>query len=212
MRLKDLMGTYNAIFSLGDLCLASIQLRKNNLRPFAGVLDWMASPSLSDVNRLLRNRFAGFMEMSNLRVIGYAGTYAEDDTICVSDDAYNIVSNHDFLTNKNTISNLSGYSEVRYKLDRRIQRFLEKAATCEKILFIRTEGAFKEVLELHETLSGLVKNDFRILIINHTNVSGIVEKHWPIDKVCAIELPDKDKWNANDHYWSSILTDIHLNF
>jgi len=31
MSLKDISGTYDAIFSLGDLCLAAVQLRKNNL-------------------------------------------------------------------------------------------------------------------------------------------------------------------------------------
>ncbi|EHL78862.1 DUF1796 family putative cysteine peptidase [Bacillus smithii] len=46
MSLEDIKGTYDSVFSLGDLCLTSIQLKKNNLRPFSGVLDWMASPSL----------------------------------------------------------------------------------------------------------------------------------------------------------------------
>jgi Putative papain-like cysteine peptidase (DUF1796) len=40
MSLKDISGNYVAIFSLGGDCLEAIQLRKNNLRPFAGVLDW----------------------------------------------------------------------------------------------------------------------------------------------------------------------------
>jgi hypothetical protein len=39
MKLVDVKGTYNAIFSLGDLCLTAIQLEKNNLRPFSGMLE-----------------------------------------------------------------------------------------------------------------------------------------------------------------------------
>jgi hypothetical protein len=206
MNLEDIKGTYDAIFSLGDLCLASIQLRKNNLRPFAGVLDWMGSPSLSNVNRLLRNRFVGFMDLPNLRIIGYAN----EKFICVSDDAYHIVSNHDFEADKNTLSHLATYPEVKEKFDRRIQRFLEKIATSQRVLFVRTEGTFEEVLELESILSEMVKNDFRILLVNHSSVGGIVEKDWPLKKVCTVELPDHDKWTANDHYWRTILDGIHI--
>jgi len=71
MNLKDIKGQYDAVFSLGHLCLAAIQLRNNDLRPFAGPLDWVTTNSLSDLNRLLRNRFTGFMDSKNIRVIGY---------------------------------------------------------------------------------------------------------------------------------------------
>ena len=119
MDLSQLKGEYDAIFSLGDLCLASIQLKKHNLRPYSGVLDWMASVELSKVNELLENRFLDFLEYDNLRVIGYADTF-----ICVSDDGYNLVSNHDFDGEKNTLTYLGGYAEVMEKYERRIQRFL----------------------------------------------------------------------------------------
>ncbi|NGY80941.1 hypothetical protein F6Y03_01655 [Bacillus megaterium] len=33
----------------------------SKLRPCSGVLDWMTSPSLTDVNRLLTNRFQNFL-------------------------------------------------------------------------------------------------------------------------------------------------------
>jgi hypothetical protein len=206
MSLQDIKGTYNAIFSLGDLCLASIQLRNNNLRPFAGVLDWFGSPSLSYVNRLLRNRFIGFMDLPNLRIIDYAS----EQFLCVSDDAYQIVSVHDFKADKNTLTHLATYPEVKEKYDRRIQRFLEKTATSQRVLFIRTEGTFEEALELQSILSGMVKHDFRILLIHHSNVGGIVEKNWPIEKVCVVELPEQDKWTANDHHWRTILEGIHI--
>ncbi|WHH56625.1 DUF1796 family putative cysteine peptidase [Bacillus paralicheniformis] len=59
------------MFSLGHLCLTAIQLKNNDLRPFSGPLDWVTIHSLTDLNLLLRNRFTGFMEPKNLRVIGY---------------------------------------------------------------------------------------------------------------------------------------------
>jgi hypothetical protein len=206
MSLEDIKGTYDSVFSLGDLCLTSIQLKKNNLRPFSGVLDWMASPSLSNVNRLLKNRFVGFMDLPNLRIIGYAS----DQLICVSDDGYQIVSNHDFEVGKNTLSHLGGYPEVREKFDRRIKRFLEKMETSKRILFVRTEGTFEEVLELESILSKMVKNDFRILIVNHTDVSGLTEKNWPIERVSVVELPNRDIWNANDHFWKMMFDGVQL--
>lgn len=205
MDLAQLKGSYDAIFSLGDLCLASIQLKKHNLRPYSGVLDWMASPQLSDVNRLLENRFVGFMEYENLRIIGYA-----DDCICVSDDGYNIVSNHDFGRDKNTLQYLGSYDEVIQKYERRIQRFLTKMKTAKRILFVRTEGTLGDAADLQDILSKLIKHDFSILLINHTPVTGIVEKSWPLEKVCSIEFPNTDKWEGNHDLWEEVLSGIRL--
>ncbi|MEK3955222.1 MULTISPECIES: DUF1796 family putative cysteine peptidase [Psychrobacillus] len=205
MNLSQLKGEYDAIFSLGDLCLASIQLKKHNLRPYSGVLDWMASPELSMVNELLENRFIGFLEYDNLRVIGYA-----DDFICVSDDGYNFVSNHDFDGEKNTLTYLGGYAEVMEKYERRIQRFLSEMENAKRILFVRTEGTLEDAAVLQDVLSRIVKHDFSILLINHTYVQGIVEKSWPLEKVCSIEFPNKDKWEGNHDLWEEVLSGIRL--
>lgn len=205
MNLSQLKGEYDAIFSLGDLCLASIQLKKHNLRPYSGVLDWMASPELSMVNELLENRFIGFLEYDNLRVIGYA-----DDFICVSDDGYNFVSNHDFDGEKNTLTYLGGYAEVMEKYERRIQRFLSEMENAKRILFVRTEGTLEDAAVLQDVLSKIVKHDFSILLINHTYVQGIVEKSWPLEKVCSIEFPNKDKWEGNHDLWEEVLSGIRL--
>ncbi|WP_419960258.1 DUF1796 family putative cysteine peptidase [Psychrobacillus sp. BM2] len=205
MDLSQLKGEYDAIFSLGDLCLASIQLKKNNLRPYSGVLDWMASPELSQVNELLENRFIGFLDYDNLRVIGYADTF-----ICVSDDGYNLVSNHDFDGEKNTLTYLGAYAEVMEKYERRIQRFLSEMDNAKRILFVRTEGSLEDAAVLQDVLSKLVKHDFSILLINHTYVQGIVEKSWPLEKVCSIEFPNKDKWEGNHDLWKEVLSGVRL--
>lgn len=206
MNLQELKGEYDAIFSLGDLCLTSIQLKRHNLRPFSGVFDWMASPRLSNVNRLLRNRFIGFMDYENLRIIGYAGP----EMICVSDDAYQMVSNHDFSSDKNSLQHLGSYQEVREKYDRRIKRFLNTMEHAKKILFIRTEGSYEEAEKLQSVLSNLVKHDFRVLLINHKSVAGIVENNWPLEKVCALEFPNGEIWEGNNHLWQQILEGIQL--
>lgn len=205
MDLSQLKGEYDAIFSLGDLCLASIQLKKHNLRPYSGVLDWMASVELSKVSELLENRFLDFLEYDNLRVIGYADTF-----ICVSDDGYNLVSNHDFDGEKNTLTYLGGYAEVMEKYERRIQRFLSEMDNAKRILFVRTEGTLEDAAVLQDVLSRLVKHDFSVLLINHTYVQGIVEKSWPLEKVCSIEFPNKDKWEGNHDLWREVLSGIRL--
>lgn len=212
MRLETLKGNYDAIYSLGDLCLAALQLRQNNLRPFAGPLDWMSSPTLSTVSNLLKNRFVGYMEQPNLIATGYAtGVESSEPHLVVTDKAYNIVSSHDFKADKNTFTNLASYPEVRAKFDRRINRFLEILAKGERILFIRTEGTFEEVLELESVLTNLVKNNFNILVVNHTNTNDMIEKDWPVENVCAIELPNIEKWHGNDHYWRGIFKGITIN-
>jgi hypothetical protein len=211
MNLTEIKGNYDAIFSLGDLCLTSLELQRNQLRTFAGVLDWVSSPSLPDVSRLLKNRFSGFMLKQNLHEAGYStGLNNPEQYLCLWDTAYNMISSHDFKASENTFAHLASYPSVREKYDRRINRFLEKTATAKRILFVRTEGTFEQAAELENVLSEMVQNDFSVLLINHTNVNGIVEQHWPLKRVCAIELPLHDKWNANHHFWQHILNGIHL--
>jgi hypothetical protein len=205
MRIAELKGNYDGIFSLGDLCLASFQLQKNNLRLYSGVLDWMGSPQLSDVNRLLMNRFYGFMELENLRVVGNAN----EEMLLVLDEAYQFLSNHDFSNTQNTHTHLATFPEVKQKFNRRVQRFLDKLDNSQRILFIRTEGSFQDVYELQTILKDIVRHDFRILLINHAPVSGIVELDWPLDKVCAVQLPNGEKWEGNDHLWKMMLDGIH---
>jgi len=206
MKLQDIKGTYDAIYSLGDLCLGSIQLQQNNLRTFAGVLDWMGSPDLGRVNLLLKNRFSGFMDPTHLKIIGYAG----DKYVCVMDEVYYAVSNHDYEIGPNSLYQLGSYAEVKAKYDRRIRRFLEKAASCERMLFVRTEGSREEAAELQTILSGLVRHDFNVLVINHTAAPGLIEEEWSLDKVCAVQLPALNKWTDNHHLWKKMFEDIYL--
>jgi hypothetical protein len=203
MNIQALKGTYDGIYSLGDLCLTSIQLKKNDLRPCSGVFDWMGSPLLPKVNRLLRDRFSDFLNPAHLRVLGYA-----DQCICVSDDYNLIVSNHDFHIGPNSLTHLGGYADVMEKYNRRITRFLNHMEFCKRILFVRTEATLEEATELESVLSGLVKHDFRVLVINHAEVGALTEQHWPLERVCAVQLPGWDKWNQNDLEWTALLQGV----
>ncbi len=212
MKLNELKGNYHAIYSLGDLCLAALQLRKNNLRPYAGPLDWMSSPNLSNVSLLLKNRYEGFMDKANLIPSGYStGVNSSEQYLCMTDMTYQIVSSHDFKASQNTFTNLATYPEVRAKFDRRIERFMDNLSRSDRLLFIRTEGSFEDIIELESVLAKLIKRDFSILLVNHTNTDALIEKDWPVRNICAIEMPNQEKWQGNDHYWREIFTGITIN-
>ncbi|MFN2748015.1 MULTISPECIES: DUF1796 family putative cysteine peptidase [Bacillus] len=211
MNLNGIKGEYNAVFGLGHLCLTALQLRKNNLRPYAGPLDWVGTSSLTDLNFLLKNRFSHFMAPENLRVTGYStGVYTKDRYISLTDDYYHVDSAHDFKADQNTLEHLVTYREVMEKFNRRINRFLDKMATADRILFIRTKGTYKEAQELQSVLSDLVQNEFRVLLINHADVKGIVEQNWSLERVCAVQLPDKEIWESNDRLWRKMLSGVKI--
>lgn len=206
MNWSELKGTYDAIFSLGELCLTSIQLEKNGLRPYAGPIDWMASYDLKDVNRLIQNRFKGFMDLEHLTV----ENMASDKLYLVKENHYNILSNHDFFTHKNTPNDLTAYPEVKVKYDRRVHRFLEKMMTSHKILFVRVGASIEDIAVLQETLSNIVVHDFSILLINHTPVNQPTEVPCELSNVCHFHFPDFDIWSNNDHWWTQLLSEIYF--
>lgn len=69
MNLQDVKKNYDLIVSLGMSCAPAINMQRNNLRTFSMPLDWMISYSLTDVNRLYKNRFQNFMELTNLQML-----------------------------------------------------------------------------------------------------------------------------------------------
>ena len=207
MKLEQLFGTYDAIFSLGENCLPPIQLVKAGIRPYAGPLDWMLSVHLPDVTRLIHNRCNGYMELSNLRF-----EIVSNAKWMVRDLAYNIVSSHDFPQSLNTPHNPISYPVFKEKMNRRSARFLEQCASHKRILFIRSEGqfgvhsSFEQVTELQEALSRVVQHDFSILLIRHGNVPALADDDWPLEKVCAVTMPMvADLSTGNDAYWGWIL-------
>lgn len=211
MKLENIKGNYDAIYSLGDLCLVALQLRKNNLRPHAGPLDWMATPFIPNLIQLLENRFEDYMKRENLLSSGYStGVDQTTQYLCLTDMTYLIVSSHDFKASENTFSNLETYPFVKAKFDRRINRFLDSIENGKRTLFIRTEGSFNEIFKLNSALSKLVKNEYTLLVINHAPTNTLIEKNWPMSNVCSIDLPNKEKWHENDHYWKEIFNGISI--
>ncbi|EHL75850.1 hypothetical protein HMPREF1014_01444 [Bacillus sp. 7_6_55CFAA_CT2] len=223
MNLEDIQKSYGVIVSLGGLCQVTNQIKRHNLRTFSGPLDWFYYPSLSDVNRLLQNRFKKFMKLENMIIEGSESygliesefdnqiKWAERITYCIKDTYYNCFSMHDFpINSENDLK--STYPSFKAKLDTRINQFLEKINSSESILFIRIWGNRDEAVELQNVLSKITNKNFNILIVNFKEgISNIVEQNWGISRVCSIELPRyQDRWEGDDSDWDVILNKITL--
>ncbi|MDQ0269728.1 DUF1796 family putative cysteine peptidase [Cytobacillus purgationiresistens] len=206
MSLKDIQGEYNTVFSLGNLCLSAIQMKNNQIRPFSGVFDWIGTPKTDTVTTLIKSRFANFLNFNNL----VPEKYLSERDLYVWDKFYDIGFNHDFYTDKNSLTHLGGFPEVKAKYNRRIKRFLDSFETSERILFIRTEAEYGDVKELQATLNSMVKNKFELLIVNHKNIPTMIEKTWDIKHVTVVEMPDHEIWEGNDALWKQLLKDVKL--
>ncbi|MEI2467763.1 peptidase, partial [Niallia taxi] len=71
-------------------------------------------------------------------------------------------------------------------------------------------ASIKDTLELEKVLSQLVKQQYCLLIVNHTQVNTIVELDWNINNVCAIEIPNHEIWDGNNSLWEHIFNGIKL--
>lgn len=206
MKLNEIKGEYDAVFSLGENCLPAMKMRQFHLRPFAGPLDWVGIKYAHNVAKLIRTYFSGFLEEENLVTTGYAS-----DSDLLVYDTENIISfNHDFKTDRNTIDSLMDLPLIQQKYYRRISRFVESVQTDKRILFIRSVATPEEVMELQAALREVVKGDFTLLVVNHYPITEIIEQEWFIDNVCVLCLPDGDIWDGNDHLWQSIFTGISI--
>ena len=206
MKLDEIKGPYNAIFSLGENCIPALKLRKYNLRQMAGPFDWVGTPKLKNVNALINTNFANFLNLSNLVIPQYAST---EDVLVV--DSVNYVSfNHDFKTDVNTLTDLPSLPQVQEKYFNRINRFMTMLSTSQRLLFIRTNATTTDIMELENILSRMVKNEFSILVVNHTHVKELLEVDWNINNVCTIELPNEEIWEGNNSWWEFIFQGITL--
>ncbi|WP_185766521.1 DUF1796 family putative cysteine peptidase [Niallia circulans] len=206
MKLNEIKGEYDAIYSLGENCLPAMKMRQFNLRPFAGPFDWVGIRYAHNVAKLIQTYFTGFLAEENLVPSGYAS-----DSDLLVYDVENIISfNHDFKTDRNTIDSLMDLPSVQEKYQRRIARFIQNIQTNKRILFIRSEATIEEIIELQTVLKEVVKGEFTLLIVNHYPIDKLIEHECFIDNVCALCLPNEDIWDGNNTLWQHIFTDITI--
>ena len=183
IKFSKIKRPYGHIVSLGINCLPGIMLRMAKMKQSHLPLDWVLTNSTTTVADLLSNRFHGFMEQQNLKVLREepaAGTYIVEDT------AFNILSFHDFPLQLNTPANLYTYPQVKEDYRRRINRLYDIFETSEFILFIRFIATKDDIVYLKAVLDRVVKRPYYILVINNDKRNALKELKWGIDKVCSM--------------------------
>jgi len=221
IKLQDIKRPYDAVIGIGSACDPTIHIKRLNLRKHSLPLDWVVSLSLSDVNKLLMNRFNGFMELENLQLKEESHFYLDDGTPVFSDDRftmvksyfvedtyYNIISVHDFPIIPNQEWSQT-YPAFKEKLNKRIHRFLNIMNTSQSTLFVRWSATYTEAVELQTILHQLTNGLFHIVIINPIeDLPHIVETDWGLDRVCSIQVPNF----IHDYaIWDYVLNGVSIN-
>lgn len=214
MHLQNIKRSYDVIVSLGSACNPAMKLREHNLRRFSGPIDWSVSHSLSDVNRLLKNKFDGFMELNNMRLIDGSNHVLKDGIFTqpikshyIQDMHYNIISVHDFpiIPNQDWTETYPSYKE---KLNYRIDRFIDKITTSQSVLFIRWSASYEQTTELISVLSEITQAEFNILILNPVEgIQNVIEVDWGLNNVCSVNVPNLPFDNST---WDYVLNGIKL--
>jgi hypothetical protein len=215
MNLQELnRTTYDLVASLGQNCDPASHLRRHKLRKFSMPLDWVVSTSLTDVNRLLANKFQGYMDLSNMQVIEGTSQYVDEfaavvqkiPSYFIKDMSYNVTSVHDFPIIPHQSWHYT-YHVYKAKLNVRIQRFLEETGTSKSTLFIRLLATYDQAFELQSVLRKFTNGDFKVLIINPiANLQQVTELDWGLEHVCVVQIPSTN----NMKEWDYILNGIKI--
>lgn len=205
MKIEDIKGSYDYIASIGDNCQPAHQLDRLQLRKSSGPFDWIATRSLDVISLLISNRFANFMDNNYLVIDGQdPGSHYYN----VRETLYNLYSMHDFPITNDWIAS---YTEAKAKFDRRAQRFLHQIENCQSILLVRLMGTSEEAVRLKSVLSGIVKGNFSILLINYHDNNEVLDLNLIDENICSVLIPnDPNRWEGNDGAWSALFNGITL--
>jgi len=222
LNLEELKGSYHVFLSLGSACNPASKLKEYNLRTFSGPLDWKVTLYLSDVNRLLKNRFQGFMELRNMMLLDDTDFFFNEEeaekeenanenklvrSYFVKDTLYNVISVHDFPIVQQQHWH-AAYPAFRRKLVFRIRRFLHAIKKSPSILFVRWAGSYEEAAELQETVKKMTRGKFSILLLcPEDGFQGVEELNWDLKHVCALKVPNIP---FDDDTWRYVLSGITL--
>ncbi|CAH0261944.1 hypothetical protein SRABI96_03452 [Peribacillus sp. Bi96] len=224
MNLREIQGSYDLVASLGSWCGPALHTKRHNLRKNSFPFDWVQSPFLSDVNKLLKNRFEGYMELGNMVEKEILAHFVDEGNTVfeqggtepakahfIHDSYYHIDSVHDFprIPNQDWIVQYPSYKE---KLKQRIERFFTHITQSQSILFIRYEWGKAnddEVVELQSILSQITKGKINILIMEPLDgLQGVKEVNWGLNGICLVQVP---RQNPDDHaIWDEVLKGVIL--
>lgn len=203
MHLMDIQRKYDTVISLGASCQVAAQMARHGLRTFAGPFDWFTFYSVPYLSKALTRGFKGFMDYQNLEMIG-----ASEKNYVIKDRVYDCYSYHDFPACCN--GDISPYyPKFKNKIDRRVQRFLQKLEAKKSILLIRLGGEFDEIRDLVAIIGGLTKSDVTFLLVNHSTIPTITEMDWNLPKVCPVTIYNPpDLWRGWDQDWDVLLNGV----
>lgn len=196
MRWHDCAGAYKAFISLGSTCQTAHQLRRLGLRRFAGPLDWFISRGASDVARLIRNRFHGFMDPRRLELMG-----AHPPHHIVRDSGYDILSYHDFPLHDHV---LNAYPAFKQKIDRRIYAMYAAASTG-PVCYVRIEASKPEAAQLYSSLRAAAPGPFRLLVVNFMGDDQVRHEDWGYPNIASVSIPRGADWRGSDAAWDQIM-------
>jgi hypothetical protein len=140
MELDAIKGTYDIAISLGGPCQVAEQLRRHNLRTCAGPLDWTVLDSTPHLIKAINNRFDGYFNWDHLDIRG-----KHEHNRLVFENEYHCLSVHDFLWDEDPQSVRDQYPAFIERMQRRINRFYEKAKPGVRALFVRLHAMSKRL-------------------------------------------------------------------
>ncbi|MFD2612387.1 DUF1796 family putative cysteine peptidase [Paenibacillus gansuensis] len=197
------LSSYKDIISLGSSCQTAYQLRRLQLRTFAGPVDWNITQSAAGLIRLLEQRFQHFMDPGQVQMIGRAQLH-----YVIRDTAYQVDSYHDFpFTVPDHLWN-QNYGQYKAKVDRRVQRFLHTLQSSSSLLLVRTATTKEQGEAIQKALHPMIKTaNYLLLLVNDHEDQGrqdVIYNRWGNQHLHEAILPKGADWRGEDRAWTQL--------
>jgi len=205
---------FDAVVSLGNVCGVASQIKRKDLRASSGPVDWFSTGNDEGFLRLLENRFADFMKLENLRVMGtYEKNIGRGPTLSIEDMKYNVYSMHDLTYKGDLIIDLDEYKDLKEKTDRRVSRFLDQLETLDSMLFVRRSGSKDHFIRLCGLLERMRKGkDFHLMAVVPKREYGNARcmACGRISVYYEEKTSEESSWALDDREWDRILEGVVL--
>lgn len=143
------MKRYDFIFSLGQACSSTENLRKANLQVFSYPFDWLYGTTIKERVELLVSDFSGWFEKGDF----VFDCYKEGSRFNVYKNIRtNLIFNHDFPKEDDFET---GYKKVAAKYERRVFRLLERVSESRRSLAVYIEQPYTREYTSDEDLIAL---------------------------------------------------------
>ena len=128
--------------SLGHTCSVAYQLQQLGIRKCAYPFDWVRTPTLDIVSKLLKNNFDQFIDSVKQTKTSDQFPISDDDNFPVKDELGNrslIMENKYGITFFHDFEEDYDLEAIKYKYERRISRLYDIINDNDKITFVRDE-------------------------------------------------------------------------